>query len=885
MRQVSRIIALVVILATSRDAAAEIVFDGSPGSDPPPGTLGRYPMTVFPLDPQPLYEDVTSVASPLGGELGFSIPMNHRRIDQGWGWWGYGYQGDVYYSNGSTAVTMLMPPDTVAFYFYVEQDSFKPETFEAIADDGTTSGPIVVEGSGVLQYFGFYGTGAAAIQSIELTCLSGVDFAVGEFGIAALDRDCPADIAPPGGDGMVDVLDLLAVLGAWGSSGGIEDITGDGWVDVLDLLEVLGQWGPCPADVAALPLAGNPLWEYPYFDFVSAFNEGTTVTIAIDPANVPGGAATADIYIVEAKTEAQWHADPTLEDVRGGPQVAQFSGSTIQVNRIPLVKSDELSSDAGIDIGHGYDLVCDFNQNAVLDEGDLIDGLGDEAGFYVVHDLVALGPLDTTSIMYEGGYWLKQKTWYPADIASMGELPLVIISHGNGHYYTWYDYLQEHLASYGYIVMSHSNNTGPGIETASTTTLDNTDYFLGNLDTIGGGVFEGHVDGTRITWIGHSRGGEGVCRAYDRLFDGEYVPDHYTIDDIQLVSSIAPNDYLGRLKSNPHDVNYHLLIGAADGDNGGWPNAESDAPFHTYERAEGYRQATYVHGADHNDFNCCGWDDFQGPYGTAIGREEAQRVAKAAYLALIKHYIDDNMPARDYLWRQYETLRPLGVDPEVIVDHEYTEGPAGGRFMIDDFQSHTSINMSSSGGAVTGTVLHHFEGQLDDTDGTFTWYTSDPMNGMVRGRVDDLNNGGVFDFTLGADRYLEYQIVEEARDFTAFGYLSFRACQGTRHPETTAELADLDFTVTLRDATGTTSSINFGAYGAGIEEPYQRTGSGSGAGWQNEFETIRIRLTDFLHNASGLDLTQIEALRFDVGETFGSTRGRVGFDDLCLTKD
>ena len=53
---------------------------------------------------------------------------------------------------------------------------------------------------------------------------------------------CVADVT---GDGTVDVLDLLAVLSAWGQSGVPEDITGDGTVDVLDLLEVLGAWGPC----------------------------------------------------------------------------------------------------------------------------------------------------------------------------------------------------------------------------------------------------------------------------------------------------------------------------------------------------------------------------------------------------------------------------------------------------------------------------------------------------------------------------------------------------------------------------------------------------------------------------------------------------------------
>jgi hypothetical protein len=75
------------------------------------------------------------------------------------------------------------------------------------------------------------------------------------------------------------------------------------------------------------------------------------------------------------------------------------------------------------------------------------------------------------------------------------------------------------------------------------------------------------------------------------------------------------------------------------------------------------------------------------------------------------------------------------------------------------------------------------------------------------------------------------------------------------------------------------------AYEAGLEEPYQRTGSGSGAGWQNEFETIRIRLTDFLHNGSGLDLSNVVAVRLDVGPSFGSAEGRLGLDDVMLSKD
>ncbi len=53
---------------------------------------------------------------------------------------------------------------------------------------------------------------------------------------------CPADLNE---DGFVNVNDLLMVIDAWGSAGGVADINTDGIVDVVDLLEVVGSWGAC----------------------------------------------------------------------------------------------------------------------------------------------------------------------------------------------------------------------------------------------------------------------------------------------------------------------------------------------------------------------------------------------------------------------------------------------------------------------------------------------------------------------------------------------------------------------------------------------------------------------------------------------------------------
>jgi hypothetical protein len=57
---------------------------------------------------------------------------------------------------------------------------------------------------------------------------------------------CPGDVTS---NGVVDAVDLAAILTAWGTTGGGEfdaDANRDGMVDAQDLSLVLGGWGACP---------------------------------------------------------------------------------------------------------------------------------------------------------------------------------------------------------------------------------------------------------------------------------------------------------------------------------------------------------------------------------------------------------------------------------------------------------------------------------------------------------------------------------------------------------------------------------------------------------------------------------------------------------------
>ena len=644
-------------------------------------------------------------------------------------------------------------------------------------------------------------------------------------------------------------------------------------------------------------LAGNSLTQYPFFEYVRAINVNAPVKVAIDPTRFPAIVGdTCDIYVVNHKSPSDWSSNPALVDVTPGGHLTQtFSGATIQLNTFEVAASSTLNANAGLGLGVGYDVVLDCDQNGSLGAGDFIDGLGGEAGFYVVHDTTAAGPEAVTQVVYsiDAGVATtfgipatrrSQDLYFPSNIAAMGKLPIVVIGHGNGHSFDWYDHIGNHLASYGYVVFSHDNDTMPGPASAATTTLGHTDAFIDQAEAgaIAGGALVGHIDPGRIVWIGHSRGAEGVAIAYDRLFDGTVTPMHYARKDIRLISSMLPTDFEETDVANPHDANYHLWTASGDADVNGSAGCDICQTFHLVERATGYRQSTVVQGTGHgwyHDEDAAG-AVFTGP--CALDENITHRIQLGYFLPLIKHYVEGNIPALDFLTRQYESFQPIGVpisNPCVVVSNEYHNGASIGNFIIDDYQSQPAVGTSSSGGTVTFDVENLTEGRLDDNNSDFAFAAGDPFNGATQAGPADTTKGVVFDWTA-VDRFYEWQVTAGGNDFSAFRYLSFRGAQGTRHPNTTAALGDLTFSVTVRDGGGATSTINIGAYGGGLEEPYQRS-----SGWHNEMETIRIRTTDFLNNGSGINIANIVAVRLNVGPTFGSDRGRIVIDDLMLTND
>jgi hypothetical protein len=175
------LISLLFTLALAGVARAEIIGVAG-GTAAPPPTLGPYEMTPFPPDERPILIPVTTVPSPLGGELTFSVPLTHRRIGEGWGGWSHGYMGDVYDTAPHTEVTLGLPEETRAFYFYAATYPTSPQYITATTDDGTSIGE-EIQTFHAAEYFGFYSDDFDdVIESITIAATA--TFAIGEFGIA-----------------------------------------------------------------------------------------------------------------------------------------------------------------------------------------------------------------------------------------------------------------------------------------------------------------------------------------------------------------------------------------------------------------------------------------------------------------------------------------------------------------------------------------------------------------------------------------------------------------------------------------------------------------------------------------------------------------------------
>ena len=457
---------------------------------------------------------------------------------------------------------------------------------------------------------------------------------------------------------------------------------------------------------AFMNLAGEKLDTYPYFEFVKAVNKNKPLYIGIDTKRYPELVGeTVDLYLIESIREtAKKTGSYMLTDVRGEPTEYTFRKGGFRQNTIKLAEADTLEgssyqtrTNANTGLGHKYEIVIDRDRDGKYSKGDIIDGLAKrknlmDAGVYIVNDTTQEGPLSIKKVDYTitdevaklNGITNFPDTWemdididtweeinttvtgsrvtgeilyYPEDVENIKSLPLVVISHGSGHEYSWYDYIGKHLASYGYLVMSHEN--GSKINSPRNFTVKHMDALLDSLNNINNGELVGKVDTHNITFIGHSFGGMGVARAYNAIKNGEII-SHWGINklsetqsegqrrntsndyekmmkftlpgttytystkvdieggflkepyvsrhgiqakDIKFVESLAPAPGSISDGAIPDDVNYHMWIGMGDNLIKNKLGDLKSQSHRLFDRATGWRMASSFYGAGHAWFH------------------------------------------------------------------------------------------------------------------------------------------------------------------------------------------------------------------------------------------------------------------------------------------
>ncbi len=118
------------------------------------------------------------------GAIELAAAMELSVVPTSWSTWSHGYAGPVWFLD-STTQTILLPPNTTAFSFYLEPSDFGLSEVYAVANDGTTSTVVQVLGHAGAQGIAFYAQtpGKVLTHIVINVAASANGFAIGEFAI------------------------------------------------------------------------------------------------------------------------------------------------------------------------------------------------------------------------------------------------------------------------------------------------------------------------------------------------------------------------------------------------------------------------------------------------------------------------------------------------------------------------------------------------------------------------------------------------------------------------------------------------------------------------------------------------------------------------------
>ena len=638
-----------------------------------------------------------------------------------------------------------------------------------------------------------------------------------------------------------------------------------------------------PIGAPLMDIAGRPLSHFPYFEFADSFaDSGDSVWGAVDPTYVPlnhPGGTYAAYYVVAHRDVAGW--DPmmggatNLVDVSGGIEIHPVkswcvNGTDVIIWPSPLTPGN-------------YDVVVDFGNNPAAtpqqyqtdanydSSADFLDG-ADQVGFVVATDPYELGAIPIGQDSYsQDNYFpqlggainvdLRAVVRYPATASGQGTPvaagphPIFIIEHGNhwfcgvGNFVDTHDscqnrtpnhmgymHLLDSLASHGIIAVSIDayDLTGPvpqWIVERGTLILKHLELWSHMNDPqtfqmypdFFNGRFANHLDMTKISVSGHSRGGEASVAAY--MLNNSF--------SINSVSSIAPVDGQGY---NLPDVPYFVILPAGDGD------VYDLSGLRIYDRAGStlmpvdstVKSGIDVYGASHNFFNTV-WaadgDDGAANRPDFIAAVDQQKIGEAYLAAFTRIHLNNELVYEDMM-RGKLTFPSFAGRKIYPFHHE---------------KNHLKVEDGTNLGAAAGGA------SVMSVNSPSVHQTAALQAGWPAGTAT-----------------ITYTIPVQKRDVSGFEVLSFRVAQ--TNSGVNPVMSDQDFMVELQGGgkIRATYSSNYGH----IPSPYDSRG-------QDVMTTIRIPLHSFIMNNSGVTLNNVDTLVF---RFTSPTQGEIYVDDIEFSR-
>lgn len=355
---------------------------------------------------------------------------------------------------------------------------------------------------------------------------------------------------------------------------------------------------------------------------------------------------------------------------------------------------------------------------------------------------------------------LNGLVWYPK---GDGPFPLVIAVHGN-HLATDYSdpgyaYLGNLLASKGYIFVSIDENflnSSPYNDLFMLSALKNENPARGWLilehlkvweewNSTKGNPFFNKADMSRISLIGHSRGGEAVAvaTAYNKL---PAAPEHGNITfdynfGIRSIISIAGTDGQYKPSGQPiplKDVSYLAIHGSHDMDVISFAGASQYSRIGFSDKSHHYKASVYVYGANHGQFNTeWGRVDSIGFgskfYNTAqlLPQEDQLRVAKV----LISSFLDATLQEQE----QYRSVfKDLGYAKEWLPDTMYISNYwDADTTLISSFDEDIDLSTTTiNGGRLIGKALKEWKEEKVKTKYATDLYSAVQLGWDRRAAVD-----------------------------------------------------------------------------------------------------------------------------------------------------